>query len=419
MKSKYYDPQFYISTKEMPFNIRIKTDLVEPIVPDVLERALEKTMQRYPYFKLRVLRDGEEYVTVPNDLPVVCYEGPEVLDLGSPEVNYHMLAVSYFDCEVSVFVSHVVADGAGIYPLVKTLLYYYICEAFDAPLNARGINLADDPLFEDEADEPCNPEIFEHAEDFFEPDRGDFFRLKNGGLVNDFTPTVHYVKVSQKDFMRYNSISDGSPCTLGAVLAAEAIWSLHPELEQNLVCDVSLNCRGALGTKHNYRQLCKSFPLIYRPGIKEKTTRELCTVSRGMTMLNSQPENAWKFFGDTKKLYESVDDLSFEEKKKLIGDIALDTATNNTFSISYVGQVGLGSIEPFIDSMYNITDGSTYETLFIEINAENAWFDIAFIQGFSNDDYYKAFLKTLERNRIKYREEGSGPMGIPNTWLPE
>lgn len=418
MKANYYDPQFYISTEEMPFNIRIKTDLVEDVEPEILKSALEKTMKRYPYFKLRVVIDGEEYITVPNELPIVCYEGPEIRDLGSAEVNYHMLAVSYYGCEVSVHVSHVVCDGAGIYPLVKTLLYYYLCDAFDAPLNPRGINLAEDPLFPDEASAPYDPKILEGAENFYVPDRGDFFRLKDGGYIDDFTPTVYYVKISQKDFMRYNSISDGSPCTLGAVLAAEAIWDLHPELEKNIVCDVSLNCRGAIGTKHNFRQLCKSFPLIYKSNIKDRSTRDLCTVSRGMTMMNSQPEDALKFFAETNKLYDSVDGLSLEEKKRIVGDVALKTATENTFSISYVGQVGLGSIEPFIDSMYNITDGSTYETLFIEINAENAWFDVAFIQGFSSDAYYKAFLKALEKNKIKYREDGSEKLALPKTVLP-
>ena len=65
-----------------------------------------------------------------------------------------------------------------------------------------------------------------------------------------------------------------------------------------------------------------------------------------------------------------------------------------------------------------LTDGSTYKTLFIEIASVNGFFDIAFIQGFSTDVYYKAFLDELKNSGIFYKEIRETPLNTPKIKLP-
>ena len=98
--------------------------------------------------------------------------------------------------------------------------------------------------------------------------------------------------------------------------------------------------------------------------------------------------------------------------------MALEDSTAYTFSVSYVGDVGFGSLEPYINNTYNYTDGSTWRSVFVEIALINGCFDLAFQQGFSSDVYYRAFLRQLEQCGLHYIEEAPVPLDTPKIELP-
>ena len=138
-----------------------------------------------------------------------------------------------------------------------------------------------------------------------------------------------------------------------------------------------------------------------------------------MVTLQSQPENVLPYAQDWKKALLALGDVpGVEAKQVILGKRSLEDAVNNTFSVSYVGNMLFGSLESHIDSMFNVTDGSTYKTVFIEVSSLNGFFDIAFLQGFSSDVYYRAFLKQLEKHGLDYTEMGSSPLGTPGMVLP-
>ncbi len=419
MKMKYYDPNFYICSDEMPFTVKLRCILKDAVDGAVLYDAAQTAIRRYPYYAIRVVRSGEEYLTEPNPLPIAVYEGKKVFPLGGKEVNGHMIALSYSGRELYFQFSHVIGDGAGFFPFVKTTLYYYFCKRYHTQLDSTDIRLADTPFYPDEL---CNPypeeKMKQQEEPFYTTDKGDYFEITDGVYAGG-EPTVYYCKVKQKDFMRFNRMNDGSPCSLGASLATRAIWKLHPETEKNIVCDVSFNMRFGLGNRTNYRMLCRSIPLIYGNKLRDKQIIDLGTYSRGMTMLHTQPENVLYYCERRRKALRSIENIkTLAERKKIWGEKALKDANANTFSISYVGQMGLGSLEPYIEAIYNLTDGSTYKRFFIEISSVGEWFDIAFLQGFSSDVYYRGFLEQLKENEITYIDEGSEPMALPKVCLP-
>lgn len=114
MKVRYYDPIFYTSSAEMPFTIRVEMVMKERVREDALSRAVTRAAKRYPYFSLRIIRDGGEYLAVPNDAPLPVYPGPEVLPLGSEALDGHLFAVSYHENEICFYASHAVTDGGGL-----------------------------------------------------------------------------------------------------------------------------------------------------------------------------------------------------------------------------------------------------------------------------------------------------------------
>ncbi len=420
MKAKYYDPLFYISSEKMPFTIRIDVGLKEGISEKSLKYAVGKAMKRYPYFAISIVERDGEYLTEPNDKPVVVYKGPAVYPLGSEKVNNHLVALSYFEKTISFYISHVITDGGGFVPFIKTLLYYYLNDRYEITLDFDGINLSDDNLFDDELINPYPEEKMKSTEPFFKKELPDFFRLRDGGYVSDRNATVYRLKLNEKEVMKFNYDNDSSPCSLISVLMTKAIWNVHSEETKDVISAVSFNLRPGLGNKHSYRMLCNAILLDYPNKMRDMNVTNMCTLSRGMTMLQSQPENVIYLAAQQKKRVEkllAVPDI--QEKKRLGGEMALKDSTENTFSVSYVGRISFGSIEPYIDYMYNLTDGSTYETLFIEVAAINGTFHVCFIQGFSSDIYYKSFLEQLKLCGLSYEEDKVTKLNTPKMVLPE
>ena len=419
MKAKYYDPLFYISSEKMPFTIRIEVGLKEDVSEEPLRYAVGMAMKRYPYFSMRIEEIDGEYLAGHNDKPVVVYRGPEVYSLGSEKVNGHLLALSYFEKKILFYASHVITDGGGFIPFVKTVLYYYFCERYQLELDSAGINLAEDAFFDDELGDPYPIERMKTAKPLYEKTLPDFFRLRDGGYVRDHDATVFRFTMSENEVMKFNYDNDGSPCSLISVLMAKAIWALHPEEKKDIVSAVSFNLRPGLGNRHNYRMLCSTIMLDYPNRMRSADVTRMCTCSRGMTMLQSQPENVIYYAARRKEMVEKMLAVpGIEEKKRLCGLIALNDSVNNTFSVSYVGRISFGSAEPYMDSMYNLTDGSTYETVFIEVAAINGNFHVAFIQGFSSDVYYKSFLEQLSLCGLSYKEGEVTRLNTPGMMLP-
>ena len=90
MKLKYYDPIFYLSSEKMPFNIRLKVIFKDDVDAAILNNAVNTSLKRYPYFKMRVVKDGESYVTVDNDLPVAVLKEGECTRGQLPYACFHI-----------------------------------------------------------------------------------------------------------------------------------------------------------------------------------------------------------------------------------------------------------------------------------------------------------------------------------------
>ncbi len=404
----------------MPFTIRVDYTMKEKIDPKALRHAFRKALGRYPYFSVSVVRRGEELVTVPNSRPPVVYKGPKLRPLNSESVNGHLLAICYLDREISFLTSHVITDGAGFYPFIKTCLYEYLCEVTGTQLDPRGIVMCGDPFFADELGNPYPEAQLETASPFYAPPSGSYLRLSSDAPLPDEQRCVYRLILDEAEVMRFNHDNDASPCALISSLMARAIRAVHPDDTRDVVGAISFNQRPALGNRHSYRMLCSALMLRYPYKAKDYEVSRLCTCTRGMIYLQSLPENALASCRRQKDfLGELIALPSLEERRRILNARALDDATANSFSVSYVGRMDLGCIEPFVESIYNYTDGSTYRSLFVEVASVGGAFHLAFLQGFSGDVYYRAFLDQLRACGLSFREGKCGPLTYPAIELPE
>ena len=61
----------YVTTKESPNEIRIRIRMRDLIDPEILRRAVDMTMKRYPYYLVELQKKEGRYVFAENHRPVV------------------------------------------------------------------------------------------------------------------------------------------------------------------------------------------------------------------------------------------------------------------------------------------------------------------------------------------------------------
>ena len=127
---------------------RFSAVLSQPVDPTVLQRAVDRTMPRFPGFRVRMKPGVFWHYFEPNDSP-----GPFVRpDMSNPcqpirfrEDNGWLVRFFYYQSRISLEVFHAVSDGAGALTFFRTLLAVYLRELGHPIPCGPGLLDVDDP----------------------------------------------------------------------------------------------------------------------------------------------------------------------------------------------------------------------------------------------------------------------------------
>ncbi|MEG2203609.1 MAG: hypothetical protein RRY21_00445 [Oscillospiraceae bacterium] len=129
---------------------RFACELTEPIRPDALGQALDRTLEDFSSFRF-VLKRGLFWYYLEESAQPHSVRAEDTPPCGA---RYHdsrspLFEVTWFDCRINVEVYHVLTDGAGALQFLRALVYHYLllvhpvelsgCAApdFDASLTQR------------------------------------------------------------------------------------------------------------------------------------------------------------------------------------------------------------------------------------------------------------------------------------------
>ncbi|MEG1857618.1 MAG: hypothetical protein RR216_02685, partial [Pseudoflavonifractor sp.] len=121
---------------------RYSAVMTQPVDPAVLQRAVDKTMPRFPTFRVQLKRGFFWYYFEPNNNP-----GPFVKkDISNPCQpirakldNRWLVRFFYYDHRISLEVFHAIADGGGASIFFRTVLAVYLRElGYEIP-NGDGV----------------------------------------------------------------------------------------------------------------------------------------------------------------------------------------------------------------------------------------------------------------------------------------
>ena len=135
---------------------RFSAVMTQTVDPLALQRAVQKTMPRFPTFGVRIRRGAFWCYFEPNPNP-----GPFVKkDMANPcqpirfhEDNDWLIRIFYYEKRISLEVFHAISDGAGSIIFLRTLLAVYLRErGYDIP-NGPGILDVNEPPRKEERED--------------------------------------------------------------------------------------------------------------------------------------------------------------------------------------------------------------------------------------------------------------------------
>lgn len=135
---------------------RFSAVMAEKVDRQALQRAVDKTMPRFPGFRVRIKQGLFWYYLEPNDAP-----GPFVRpDIANPcqpvrfkEDNGWLVRFYYYRRRISLEVFHALSDGSGALTFFRTLLAVYLRETgVDVPKGGGVLDISEPPSKEEMED---------------------------------------------------------------------------------------------------------------------------------------------------------------------------------------------------------------------------------------------------------------------------
>lgn len=401
-------------------NIRFALETTEDINGDILNEAVNEAIKRYPYFSVRLKNENGSLVFAPNELPIAVMKTKcPMAALGSKEVNYHLNFVDYENDTICFNVSHSIADASGYMPFIKSVVYKYFTKAHGGIFGA----LKDD---EDTADFLPGEFDFPKKESLPESDLS-LYRAPQMGYfpADDYIRAMkdpdpkgdgyYCINMKQRELMKYVHSNDASPAAIISVFMFKALAPLFPG-EDVFSAGIACNFRDAVGCRNSYHSISRALHIGYKRDYLDMPVDKLGTITRGMIMLQSQPENSVIEMKKTLEYYEKVDALkTVEEKRKFcLSEGMFTKGCKDTYNVSYVGQTDFGVMNRFVRSMNTVLFGN----LLVEVNAIGNMFYITLNQVTRTDKYINSLLNVLNEAGLSYSVSNYRLKNVASLELP-
>ncbi len=387
---------YYCLNERISKSFRYIVKMKDEIDGEVLSRALDITMTRYPYLRKRIIADEKGYRLEHNPLPLVVKESDKPMTLCGQESNFHLFGLTYFRNDIFFNNVHAIFDGRGRGPLLHTLMYYYCSMRYNEQVEMSGVWLADSPVDKAEYFDPFTVPL-PQPDDLLPlpPAPAKALRLEEKGLVVRSRQHLHYIRIDEKQLMSLCKSSDGTPNTILSVLMSRAVDKLHPDAEEPIVGQVYCDYRSIVGAEKSHHNMVTTLPLVYERSMRNMSLEMQNTAMRGDIMYFSDPSVLLHTVTGIKAACEAVNSLpTLQDKFNAVEQGMKTFFDQTTFAVSYSGKKSFGSCDRHIEAFFPVGEPVGIGIL-MEVTAADGWFYIVFMQDWREDVYFNAFLKEI------------------------
>ena len=390
------NPLLYGANKDFLSTFRLAVRMKEAVNYDLLSSSVEKVMVRYPYFCVCPKREGENLVLHYNNHPLPVFPDDRTVTLGSEESGGHLISFGCKGKTIFIDASHYIADGMGVEPLMKSLLFSYVSERYgEDGLEADRIRMPNGAVGDGEhaypfPDSPMKAEddLAIHPETPKEAYGLDPLAFDKEGLY------AYHLHIPQKALMAKASSSDGSPVSFLSVLLYRAFHKLDSGIDKPVVAHVQHQYRAALRVPMSHHSLVNYIPVTLAPRLNKWDVEKQNTVVRGQVILKGT--NEADIVSVNRLIEVFADKSSFADKKDAMARYAENSTHGKTFGISYVGKMDWCGLERYVEDLHvYIGEKHTDNMLLIEVMTVGEDFSLTFMQSGRGDKYLKAFAEEV------------------------
>ncbi len=402
------NPLIYAANEQFKNTIRFVLELTEDVDTDALQYAAEKVKIRYPYFSVKIRQKEESYVLEENDKPFVISLDGTPKCLGSAESKEHLLAFAKDGNRIFLDVSHFIADGNGITPVVKTMLYYYIEKRFGTEgIDPKGIRLVTEPVEEDEYLYPF-PEAPLPEKEEMDLNRKEYDPFQfDDAFFDDAGPYAYHLQVKQQDLMRYAKSNDGSPVSFISVILFKALMELYPDTEKDILFQIPHEYRKVLGRPLSHDSLATVFNVRLSSRNRNMDIETLNTAVRGQIILGSDPAADTKVINGMVQLGAYMQMLPLEGKKQTMLGAVAGSLNRHTFGNSYTGNVSWNGMERYLRNVYIYAGENHFSgAIGVEVFTVGEFFSLCVMQPGKNPAFVNAMIQEFDQCNIRCAIEG-------------
>ena len=407
----------YAADSQLRNTLRIGIFFREKVNIDAMREAAERAAKRFPFFKIKMTRDGEKYVFEPNDAPFVFSRGRRPVKLNGPESNGHLVAFSWEDDRICLDTTHFITDGNGVFPFIRTLLYCYLTlvhpeESFDVSC----IALPDSPIPPGELeDDPYPAEPIPSEPMFIKPVPREIFTVPDQpqGYDNMDKWTAFFFRVPQKELMSYVSGVDGSPATFVSSLIYRAIDDLYPDNSLPLICGMQHQFRHALGKPQSHLCHVNIVPIVYPVSLRGADMERLNTIGRGSLILRADDQNDLITVNAHIENEKKIASMTLDKKRDYMRRAVKEAIGVNTFEVSYTGRVAWGGLDKYVSFITPYLDMTLSGGVSAEIFSRDGDFDINIMQRNSDPRIVEGVYGLLESSGIRYFADRTENYEVP------
>ena len=366
----------------------------ETVDYDLLSRSIEKVMVRYPYFCVCPEREGENIVLRYNKRPLPIFPDDRTVTLGSSESRGHLISFGCKGKTIFIDVSHYLADGMGMDPLLKSLLFLYVSECYGVEgLATDRIRMLDNSVCEGEFAYPFPDRPIE-AEPVILPKVPEESYCLDSNAFDNKGLYAYHLHIPQKAMMAKASSSDGSPVSFLSVLLYRALHQLDPNIDKPVVAHVQHQYRSVLRAPMSHHSLVNYIPVVLVPRLSQWDVEKQNTVVRGQVILKGGSDADVVAVNRLIKAFPN--DASFTDKKEAMERYAENSIHGKTFGISYVGKMDWCGLERYVDDLHAyIGEKHTKNMLLIEVMTVGEDFSLTFMQSGRGKKYLNAFIEEI------------------------
>ena len=351
----------------------------DPIDGELLQRALDRTIQRMPYLSDTLTIEHGAVYYAKNPLPMEAAHTASIRHVGGSETNYHMLDLIWDGHTTCFSMYHGFCDGQGLNAFLESVLYHYYCMKDGVEYDPNGIRADSTRMTEGETLEPFSKQ-YEVSPDFTLPQRQEqpaAYHLPEI-VQNGSQEVLEYgFRLPSGEFMKFVKENGTSPSVMLSMLVGEAILRVHPDADASVLSNIPVSIRRQLGCEETFKN-CSSRAILPVSGTAMDALPFDQRAAQLRAMLKQQMI-ADKFratYNMIGRMYRTRMEQATDYREEVQKPAGFMTISHDTFYLDYIGSLHKTGYADQITDVRFLCKPAAGKTLHLNVIEHNGEFRI-------------------------------------------